>query len=72
MSYSIEQEEFVYSDEQYKKDKLENLPDNVRMAERCLPAMNAVNKTLKFTTESPEEFHRCRLPTLDFVLWLVS
>jgi hypothetical protein len=31
-----------------------------------------VNKDLKFTTEAPEEFHQGRLPTLDFVLWLVN
>jgi hypothetical protein len=52
-------------------DERENLPDNTRMALRCLPAMNAINKKLKFTTESPEEFPRRRLPTLDFVLWMV-
>ena len=44
----------------------------MRMARICLPAMNAVNKDLRFTTESPEEFEGGRLPTLDFVIWAVN
>jgi hypothetical protein len=30
------------SEHQLKTDNEENLPDNVRMAQRCLPAMNSV------------------------------
>ena len=58
--------------EQYKIDIERKEPANTRMARICLPAMIAVNKSLKFTTEAPEEFPRNRLPTLDFVLWLVG
>ena len=42
------------------------------MAKRCLPAMNSINPNLKFTTEAPEDYPRDRLPTLDFVLWMVD
>ena len=59
--------EFVFDEEQLQRDKEENEPDNVRMSKRCLPAMNHINKDLKFTTEVPEEFPMKRLPTLDFV-----
>ena len=34
--------------------------------------MNFVNQNLKFTTEAPEDFPRNRLPTLDFVIWMVD
>merc|ERR1712208_18216 len=36
----------------------------------CVKAMNSVNKDLKFTTESQEDFQQERLPTLDFEMWL--
>ena len=49
-----------------------NEPDIVRMARVFLPAMNYVNKDLRFTTESPEDFRNQRLPTLDFVIWMVN
>ena len=31
-----------------------------------------MNKDLRFTTEAPEDFPKKRLPTLDFVLWLID
>ena len=43
---------------------------NMRMKRICLPALNSVNKDLKFTCEIEEEFQNQRLPTLDFELWL--
>jgi hypothetical protein len=58
--------------EQYKLDKEDDEPDNIRMARICLPAMNSVNRNLRFTTECPEEFDRNILPTLDFMLWMVD
>ena len=61
---------FVIDDEQLKKDLENEEPDNVRMARICLPAMNSINKDLRFTTEAPEDFPRNRLPTLDFVIWM--
>ena len=60
--------EFVSNEEQYERDVEEDAPDNII----CLPAMNSVNDDLKFTTEAPEEFSRKRLPTLDFVIWMVN
>jgi hypothetical protein len=60
--------EFRMDDEQYKKDVEENLPDNMKMAKTCLPAMKNVNKDLKFMTEAPEDFEKKRLPTLDFMI----
>ena len=72
MVFNESKMEFVMDAEQYKVDIEKKEPTNIRMARICLPAMNAVNKSLKFTTESPEEFPRDRLPTLDFVLWLVG
>ena len=59
-------------EDQYKRDVDENLPDNVRMARACLPAMNSVNQDLKFTTEAPEDFEKKRLPTLDFMIWMID
>jgi hypothetical protein len=72
MLFDHNKKEFVYSEEQRRIDEMENEPDNRRMARVCLPAMNAVNEDLKFTTECPEDFPRQRLPTLDFVLWMVG
>ena len=64
--------EFRMDEEQYSKDMEENQPDNVRMATVCLPATNSINKDLKFTTEAPEEFDKKRLPTLDFMIWIID
>ena len=64
--------EFWMDNTQYKKDVEENLPDNVRMAKACLPAMNSINKDFKFTTEAPEDFDKKRLPTLDFMIWIID
>jgi hypothetical protein len=66
------EDEFIFSEEQLKTDNEENLPDNVRMAQRCLSAMNSVNVNLRFTTEAPEDFDNNRLPTLDFVIWMLA
>ena len=41
-----------------------------RMSEECLLAMNSINKDLKFTVETPEDFKNKREPTLDFEIWL--
>jgi hypothetical protein len=64
--------EFVMDDEQLKQDEEENEPDNVRMAKRCLRAMNSVNADLRFTTAAPEDFKKKRLTTLDFMIWMVE
>ena len=72
MRFDENKMEFVMDTELYKIDLERKEPPNMRMARICQPAMNAVNKNLKFTTEAPEEFPRNRLPTLDFVLWLVK
>ena len=63
---------FVMDDEQRLLDEEADEPDNVRMARICLPSMNSINANLKFTTEAPEDFPRDRLPTLDFVVWMVK
>ena len=72
MIFNEEKGEFMMDTEQYKLDKENDEPDNIRMARICLPAMNSVNRNLRFTTECPEEFDRNRLPTLDFMLWMVD
>ena len=64
--------EFIMDDEQYEIEMKMNEPDNVRMARICLPAMNTVNKDLRFTTGTPEEFEGGRLPTIYFVIWAVN
>ena len=71
MKFDQERREFIFSEEQLQSDETENLPDNTRMAQRCLPAMNSVNENLKFTTEAPEDFPNRRLPTLDFMIWMI-
>lgn len=58
------------TEEGLREDKQLDEGINARMARLCLPAMNAINEGLVFTTEIPEEFPKCRLPTLDFLLWL--
>jgi hypothetical protein len=68
MRFFEEVGEFVMDVGQYKKDVEDNEPDNVRMRRICLPAMNSVNKDLKFTTEAPVDFTKNRLPALDFVI----
>ena len=72
MVFDEERKEFVFDEVQKRIDDEEKEPDNKRMARICLPAMNSVNKNLKFTTECPEDFPRKRLPTLDFVIWMVK
>ena len=69
--FDQEKKTFVIDADQLKRDLEDNEPDNVRMARICLPAMNCINSNLKFTTEAPEDFPRNRLPTLDFVIWMV-
>ena len=71
MKFDQERSEFIFSEDQLEIDERENLPDNIRMAQRCLPAMNSVNENLKFTTEAPEDFPNKRLPTLDFMIWMI-
>ena len=72
MMFDCDRDEFVFSETQLRQDEEENEPNKIKMKKRCLPAMNSVNKDLRFTTEAPEEFPKKRLPTLDFVLWLVD
>ena len=72
MVFDEETREFKFSEEQRIKDEEMQEPDNKRMARICQPAMNSVNRDLKFTTECPEDFPGQRLPTLDFVLWMVD
>ena len=72
MKFNNAANKFVMDEEQLRDDVVRDEPDNVRMARVCLPAMNSVNDDLKFTTEAPEDFANNRLPTLDFVLWLID
>ena len=62
----------MMNDQQYEMDVAKDETDSVRMARICLPEMDSVNPNLRFTTEAPEEFERGRLPTLDFVIWMVD
>jgi hypothetical protein len=71
MLFDEEKKAFVYDERQKKIDDEENEPDNKRMARVCLPAMNSLNQDLNFTTECPEDFPGKRLPTLDFVVWMI-
>ena len=70
MMFDVNLGEFRMDNNQYVRDVEENLPDNVKMARACLPAMDSINTDLRFTTEAPEEFEKNRLPTLDFMIWL--
>ena len=72
MRFDIEANAFVMNQEQLRMDMENEEPDNVRMAKICLPAMNSINADLRFTTEAPEDFPGDRLPTLDFMLWMVD
>ena len=46
MMFNVNLGEFRMDKDQYVRDMDENLPDNVRMARACLPAMDSVNKDL--------------------------
>ena len=61
---------FMVMAEGLDEDETSTESTNARMARLCLPAMNAINPDLVFTVEIPEDFPLCRLPTLDFLLWL--
>ena len=52
--------------------EMEEMGENkdARMARILRPAMNSINKDLRFTTEVADEFEDKKLPTLDFKLWL--
>ena len=62
---------FVICEKQKKIDIEKKEPNNVRMARCCAIATKSINDDLNFTTEVPEDFQDNKLPTLDFVLWLV-
>ena len=73
--FDEETKTFKHSEEGYKEDEeLEKAGEskNEFMARICIPAMNSVNKDLKFTTETQENFEKERLPTLDFELWMTN
>ena len=72
MIFNEEVGEFVMDAEQYALDIENDEPDNIRMERICLLEINSVNRNFKFTTECPEEFEKNRLPTLDFMLWMVD
>ena len=66
-------EKFEFSEKALEEDEIkkdEGETNNARMARICKDAMNHVNKDLKFTTETQEEFNHERLPTLDFEVWM--
>ena len=70
MRFSVELMKFVITEEGLEEDKISTESNNARMARLCLPAMNAINCDLVFTMEIPEDFPLCKLPTLDFEMWL--
>ena len=70
MRFSKEKMKFEITEEGKIEDERSTETTNARMARLCLPAMNAINPDLVFTMEIPEDFPLCRLPTLDFEMWL--
>ena len=48
MAFDVESKQFAWSKEQHEIDLEENLPNNIRMARRCLPAMNSINKSINY------------------------
>ena len=75
MRFSQETNKFMFSSED-REDDIKRMKNgettNQRMARVMVPAMNSVNKDLKFTAESQEDYKDERLPTLDFSLWIDS
>jgi hypothetical protein len=57
---------FTWRADWEKEDREADLPDEVRMGNICLTAMNSISKDLKFTVESVHDFQNGRLATLDF------
>ena len=73
MRFDGDQYKFIHNSEGLKEDRerqSKGETTNQRMARVCLPAMEAINPDLKFTTESQEENPNERLPTLDFSMWI--
>ena len=70
MRFNVARMRFEITEEGLEEDQRSTESSNARMARLCLPAMNAINCDLVFTMEIPEDFPLCRLPTLDFVMWL--
>ena len=66
--YVKEMKRFLWRKDWEDIDNMENKPDEVRIAEICLPAMNTVNPNLKFTVETAYDFPDQRLATLDFAV----
>jgi hypothetical protein len=52
-----------------EEDDKEDLTDLKRMGNVCLVAMNSINKDLKFTIETEEDYENRMVPTLDFEVW---
>ena len=72
MRFDEDKKMFQYSEEAEIEDKnrrSKGESNNQRMARICQAAMNSVNKDLQFTVESPEDFPKEQLPTLDFKIW---
>ena len=72
MRFNENKKVFQYSEEAEIEDKnrrSKGESNNQRMARICQAAMNSVNKDLQFTVESPEDFPKEQLPTLDFKIW---
>ena len=62
----------VWSSKNKKEDeekRREGETTDARMARILTPAMNLVNKDLRFTTELCEDFADNKTPTLDFKMW---
>ena len=54
------------------EDNEEDAPEETRMANICVAAMNDVNPNLKFTVETVHGFDNKRLATLDMVCEVIN
>ena len=57
---------FTWRADWERKDRQEDFPDEVRMGNICLTAMNSICQDLTFTVESVHDFQNRKLATLDF------
>ena len=67
--YSTSRKRYTWREDWQRE---EDAPDETRMANICVAAMNDVNPNLKFTVETVHGFDNKRLATLDMVCEVIN
>ena len=70
--YNPKKRRFTWREDWKRIDEEEDAPDQKRMAEVCMEAMNSVSPKLTFNMENVHDFPNKRLVTLDMVIEVVE